>query len=31
MPLHVYGGLMIFGLATAAALMGLLEKAIFSR
>lgn len=31
MPLHIYGGLMIFGLATAAALMGLLEKAIFSR
>jgi len=29
MPLHVYGGLMIFGLASAAALMGLLEKAIF--
>lgn len=31
MPLHVFGGLMIFGLATTAALMGLLEKAIFSR
>lgn len=31
MPLHVFGGLMIFGLATATALMGLLEKAIFSK
>jgi len=29
MPLHIYGGLMIFCLATAASLMGLLEKAIF--
>lgn len=31
MPLHVFGGLMIFGLATAAAVMGLLEKAIFTK
>lgn len=29
MPLHVFGGLMIFGLATTASLMGLLEKAFF--
>lgn len=31
MPLHVFAGLMIFGLATTAALMGLLEKAIFTK
>ena len=31
MPLHVFGGLMIFGMASTAALMGLLEKAIFTR
>lgn len=31
MPLHVFGGLTIFGLATTAALMGLLEKAIFTK
>jgi len=29
MPLHIYGGLLIFCLATATSLMGLLEKAIF--
>ena len=31
MPLHVFGGLMIFGLATGAAISGLLEKAIFTK
>lgn len=31
MPLHVYGGLLIFGMATATSLMGFLEKALFTK
>lgn len=31
MPLHIYGGLLIFGMATATALMGFLEKALFTK